>query len=218
MIKISERLKTVAEFVLDGNSQKIIDVGCDHAYLDIYLLQNNFNLKIIASDNKIKPLENAKKNISKYAFLDKIEICLKDGIENLDKDVDTVVISGMGTETILEILKKDTSLLKNVERIIISSNNKYFMLRSELINLGYYIKNEKIIYEDNKYYIIIEFIKGVKKYSYKKLYFGSILLKNKNELFYDYYYNILKEKEFILSQNNNKDLKKEINMIRKEIE
>ena len=107
MINISNRLKTIAEIVLSKQSQKIIDVGCDHALLDIYLLQNNPNLKLVASDNKEQPLENAKKNILKYSFLNKIEVCLKDGIENIDEFIDTIVISGMGEETIVDILEKD---------------------------------------------------------------------------------------------------------------
>ena len=111
MIRLSKRLKTTAEIVLSKKSKKIIDVGCDHALLDIYLLQNNNDLKIVASDVKEKPLENAKKNISKYSFLNKIEVCLKDGINNIDKEIDTVVISGMGTETIIDILEKDKYLI-----------------------------------------------------------------------------------------------------------
>lgn len=217
MIKISNRLKTIADIVLSNKCNKMIDVGCDHALLDIYLLQNNLDLKIIASDNKIKPLENAKKNITKYSFLDKIEVVLKDGVENLDKDVDTIVISGIGTETILDILKKDVSQLDNIKRIIISSNNKYYLLRKEMIELGYYIREEKIIYEDNKYYIIIEFIKGVRKYTYKELYFGPILLQNKNELFKKYFEDKKNKNEYIISRKDNIDLKKENSMIKEEI-
>ena len=216
MIKISERLKTVAEFVLSNKSNKIIDVGCDHALLDIYLLQNNPNLKIIASDNKEKPLENAKKNILKYSFLDKIELVLKDGIDNLSNDVDTVVISGMGTETIIDILNKDKVLLKNIDRLVISSNNKYFLLRKSVTDLGYYINNEKIVFEDNKYYIVIEFIKGIKKYNKKELYLGPILLNNKNELFYDYYEKIKNKNKYILDKKYDKNIIEELNFIMEE--
>lgn len=216
MIKISERLKTVAEFVLSNKSNKIIDVGCDHALLDIYLLQNNSNLKIIASDNKEKPLENARKNILKYSFLDKIELILKDGIDNLSSDVDTVVISGMGTETIIDILNKDKKILKNINRLVISSNNKYFLLRKEITNLGYYINNEKIVYEDNKYYIIIEFLKGIKKYNKKELYLGPILLRNKDELFYKYYEETRNKKEYILEKKYDSNIIEELNFIMEE--
>lgn len=221
MIKISKRLTAIANIVLQKESKKIIDVGCDHALLDIYLLQNNMNLKIIASDINEKPLESAKKNIEKYSFLNKIELCQKDGIKGIDKDVDTVVISGMGMETIVEILESGKSELDHVERLIISSNNKYKDLRTNVIKLGYKISFETIIYDEEKYYIIIEFTKGTEKYSEKELYFGPVLLKNKNENFYNYYRNIKNVKEMIkkrLPDDNSKNvlLEKEIELLNEE--
>lgn len=217
MIKISNRLKTTADLVLSSKSNKIIDVGCDHALLDIYLLQNDNNLKIVASDNKELPLENARKNIEKYSFLNKIEVCLKDGINNLDKEIDTVVISGMGCETIIDILNNDKEELNHINRLIISSNNKYPQLREEINKLGFIINNEKIVYEDDKYYVIIEFIKGNKKYSKKELYFGPILLNNKDKLFKEYYGFIKSKKEEVIKQVSKSDVLKEIKMIEKEL-
>lgn len=221
MIKISKRLTTIASIVLQKKSNKIIDVGCDHALLDIYLLQNNPNLKIIASDINEKPLESAKKNIEKYSFLNKIEICLKDGIKGIDKDVDTVVISGMGMETIVEILENGKKELNYIERLIISSNNKYEELRTKITELGFKISYETIVYEEEKYYTIIEFVKGKEKYSNKELYFGPVLLKNKDENFYSYYQNIKCVKEMIkksLPDNNSKKeiLEKEIELLNEE--
>lgn len=216
MIKISKRLTTIANIVLQKNSKKIIDVGCDHALLDIYLLQNNPNLKIIASDINEKPLESAKKNIEKYSFLNKIEICLKDGIKEIDKDVDTVVISGMGMETIVEILENGKKELNHIERLIISSNNKYQELRTNITKLGFKISYETIIYDEEKYYTIVEFIKGKETYSDKELYFGPVLLKNKDENFYNYYQNIKNVKEMIVKSLPNDNSKKEI--LKKEIE
>lgn len=216
MIKISKRLTTIASIVLQKKSKKIIDVGCDHALLDIYLLQNNPNLKIIASDINEKPLESAKKNIEKYSFLNKIEICLKDGIKGIDKDVDTAVISGMGMETIVEILENGKKELSHIERLIISSNNKYQELRTNITKLGFKISYEKVIYDEEKYYIIIEFIKGKENYRDKELYFGPFLLKNKDENFYKYYQNIKNVKEMIVKSLPNDNSKKEI--LEKEIE
>ncbi len=221
MIKLSKRLETVASFVLKDNNSKIIDVGCDHALLDIYLLQNNNELKVIASDNKEEPLKNAKKNIAKYSFLDKIEITLREGIHNIPKEIDTVIISGMGAETIIEILKQDEKELNHINRLIISSNNKYEKIREEITKLGYIINDEKIVLED-KYYIVIEFVKKRKKYTKKELFFGPILLKNKDKLFIEYY-NYIKNKNIeVLSKipktnSNYKKIEKEINTIDEEL-
>ncbi len=216
MIKLSKRLTTVASFVLKEEKVTLIDVGCDHALLDIYLLQNNDKLKIVASDNKEAPLENAKKNIIKYSFLNKIEICLKDGIKNIDENIDTVVIAGMGAETIISILEEGHNELKNIKRLIISSNNKYGLIRKEINKMGYAINDEKIVYEDNKFYVVMEFVKKRQKYSKKELYFGPILLKNKDDDFYRYYHFIKSELEEVLNKLPENHLKR--NKIVKELE
>ncbi len=199
MININDRLKNVADFILESDAKYIIDVGCDHALLDIYLFQCNNKLQIIASDINKGPLLKAKENLLKYYCFDKIKLQLSDGISEIKDNTDTIVISGMGMETILEILTKDKKNINNVKRLIISSNNKYESLRLKICNLGFFINKEKIVYEDGKYYIIIEFIKGNFKYSKQQFYFGPCLLKNKDELFYKYYLGIKKEKENILN-------------------
>ena len=219
MININSRLKTIANFILESDAKSIIDVGCDHAFLDIYLFQNNNNLKIIASDINIGPLLKAKENLLKYHCLDNIKLERVDGISKINNDIDTIVISGMGMETIVEILTNDKNKMKSVKRLIISSNNKYETLRYKICNLGFYINKEKIINEEGKYYIIIEFIKGFSKYSKKQLYFGPYLIKNKDEMFYKYYLEIKKEKENILNRipisydTKRKPIIKEIRML-----
>ena len=188
MIKINNRLKQVSSFV-DYTSSSVIDVGCDHALLDIYLKEKYPKLKVIASDINDGPLEKAQYNLNKYNMTSEIELIKSDGIESIDKSIDTIIISGMGTENIIDILTKDKSKLTNINKLVISSNNKYYLLRKKIINLGFKINKEKIVYEENKYYIIIEFVKGKEIYSEKELYFGPYLLKEKDELFYKYYNN-----------------------------
>lgn len=224
MINISNRLKTVAEFVLDDkNSLGVIDVGCDHALLDIYLLENNYNLKIIASDINNGPLEKAKENITKYSLLNKIKLKLADGISQIEKNIDTIVISGMGMDTIVDILEKDKDKLNNVSKLVISSNNKFPILREKIISYGFTIEKEKIIFEDGKFYVIIKFIKGISHYSPKELYFGPFLLQNKDEIFYKYF-NYLKEEKISILDNipisyidKRKKLEKEIKVLTIEI-
>ena len=217
MIKISNRLTTIANLVLKEKTNGVIDVGCDHALLDIYLLQNNNNIKIIASDINKLPLESAKKNIEKYSFLNKIVLKEKDGLLGIENDIDTVVISGMGEETITKILKRDKSYLKNVNRLIISSNTNNYKVRRDIIELGYLIKDEKVVFEEGKYYVIIEFSKGFKKYTKKELYIGPIL-KNDLNLSYNYYKYLFDKKSEIIKKipDGNKEkekLKKEIKLL-----
>ena len=172
MININKRLQTLGDIILEGKSSGIIDVGCDHALLDIYLLERNNNLKLVASDLRKAPLEKAKENIEKYSFSNKIKIKLSYGIDDLEDYIDTIVISGMGTDTIMDIFNKGKEYLSRVDRIVLSSNNRYYELRKYMMENGYYINKEQIVYSDKKYYIIIDFLKGKKEYSEKELYFG----------------------------------------------
>ena len=218
MININKRLQTLGDIILEGKSTGIIDVGCDHALLDIYLLERNNNLKLVASDLRKAPLEKAKENIEKYSFSNKIKIKLSYGIDDLEDYIDTIVISGMGTETIIEILEKGKKYLDKVDRIVISSNNKYYELRKYITSIGYIINKEEIIYSDNKYYITIDFVQGHKDYTYEELYFGPYLLTHKDSMFNEYYTFIRNKKLEVLKSVNKDSIVKEIDMINKELE
>lgn len=214
MNNLSKRLKTIRDIVLREQSKGIIDVGCDHALMDIYLYLKDSSLNIVASDNKKDPLDSALENLKMYDLEDKIKLSLSDGIESINDDIDTVIISGMGTETIIKILKNDN--IKHVKRMIISSNNKYPLLRKEITKLGFKINYEEIIF-DKKYYIVIEFIRGKENYTDEELEFGPYLLRNKDEVFKEYYLNLLNKYENIINKISNKklvDIKNEINKIK----
>lgn len=171
-MNISKRLQAVATLV--DVDARVIDVGCDHAYLDIYLAQNNGN-NCIATDINDKALNNAILNIKKYKLSRKIKTKLTDGLTDIDvNDSDNIVISGMGTHTILEIL--NTNKLSNT--LIISSNNDIELLRKEVVKLGYYIDSEIFLFDRKKPYIIIKFLKGTRKYNKYDYIFGPILKNN----------------------------------------
>lgn len=176
-MKISKRLKTIADLIPDNS--RVIDVGCDHAYLSIYLSREK-NCRCIASDVNENALENAKNNKRKYNS--DIEIVLTDGLNGIDiSNDDYIIIAGMGTTTICNILK-DKKLSNN---IIISSNNQLYELRKFVVELGYYISEEIFVEDYGKKYVIIKFIKGIKKYSKKELEYGPIVSKDINYLSYE---------------------------------
>ena len=172
-MNLSKRLEAVATLVDIG--AKVIDVGCDHAYLDIYLTLNNDN-KCIATDINENALSMAKTNIKKYKLSRKIKTILTDGLNDIDVEKsDNIVICGMGTNTILDILNTD----KLSDVLIISTNNHVEILREEVIKKGYYIDTEIFLIDKNKPYIIIKFKKGIKEYKKEDYMFGPILKNNK---------------------------------------
>lgn len=181
MIKLSKRLEEIAKLASDDT--KIIDIGCDHGLLDIYLTQKFNNIKIIASDVNENALNNAKENIKKYKIKN-IETRLGNGLNVVSKDeINTIIISGMGAHSIVSILYNNVEKLEKVDNIIIQSNNNHDFLREKITKLNYYIKEEILIEEKNIIYTIIKFSKGNKKYNKKQLLLGPILLQEKNEIF-----------------------------------
>ena len=119
MNKLSKRLEVVASFV-DENDKSVIDIGCDHGLLSIFLANKYKKLNIIASDVNKNALESARGNISKYNLEDRIDVRLGDGlsvIKNND-NIDSIVIAGMGANNITGFLKSDVDKLVNVNKII----------------------------------------------------------------------------------------------------
>ena len=184
-MKLSLRLKSIANLV--DSDDVVADIGCDHAYLDIYLVMNNIVPKTLACDINRKALDMGINNIKKYGLEDKIATKLCDGITGIN----TLIISGMGTSTIIKILSNDN--VKNINKVITQSNNDYYELRKYMVNNGFYISYEESIFDKDKYYINMVFLRGNKNYSSKELRFGTMMF-NK-----DYYEHLVNKYKYIYS-------------------
>lgn len=168
MTRISKRLKAIAEFVLPSDS--IVDVGCDHGLLSIYLIENKIAKKVIASDINKNALKSAQENIKKRNM--NIETILSDGIKDVNlKGINTLIISGMGTNTIIHILSEETKI-KNIKKLLIQSNNDHELLRHNLNKLGFYLESETYTNEKNKWYVTCQFIRSDKHNSEKEIKYG----------------------------------------------
>ncbi len=184
---MNNKLREIASFI--EKDDQVLDLACDHAYLAIYLEENNLCKRVIASDISPSALNNARQNI-KRAHLP-IKTYLSDGFKDIDdSNIDTVVISGVGTSTIIAILK---DYPENITKFIISSNNNLAILRTYMQNIGFYNVSEKVIKEHNKYYSIIKFLKSPQKDSSLILKYG----KSDNKEYYEYLIN--KNKEILKS-------------------
>lgn len=217
MIKISKRLKAIADLVPDNSTT--CDVGCDHALLDIYLYQTKKNIKLIASDINKNALSGAIKNIKKYNLEDKIQTVVSDGLKNLPiNNIDTIIISGLGSATIISILKKE--YLSNIKNIIISSHNHTEEVREYMQKLNFCIEEETIIKENNIYYILLKYKNGNQKLTDFEKQYGPIILKQQRKIDTEYLNNILdtKKKLYIKLPKGEKksQLKKEINYLEKQ--
>ena len=221
---INKRLKEVGNLVDNGSS--FLDIGCDHAFLDIYLAQdkNKKFKKIVASDNKEGPLEQAKNNINQHKLKDKIELRMGNGLDVYTNDLDTIIISGMGGRNIIGIFKSHPECFKTIDTLILSPNNYQMDVRKYLISVNYYIEDEILIKDGKHIYQIMKFKKGKRKYSKKEIFFGPKLLLNKDMMFNMYYTKELTSREIILSllpkgfSFRKLKLKKEINLIKSTLE
>ena len=164
---LNKRLHTLSAFIKDNDI--VLDIGCDHGLLGIYLTLNK-NIKVISSDINEKPLIKAKENIKKYNLENKIETRLGDGLETLSSDINTVVISGMGGLNIINILK-DIKKYPNIKKLVLSPNSDFKEMRKSITKNGFKINKETMVFDHNKYYLISEFIIGKEKTDY---YFGKL--------------------------------------------
>ncbi len=173
MIKISPRLESLEKYVL--NNDAIMDVGCDHAILDIHLVQTGKVKEIYVCDVNPNALQNAIDNIEKFDLSKQIFPILSYGIEKiLELKVDTLIISGMGSKNIIDILSSPN--LHMIYKLILQSNNNHADLRRFLVQHNFKIFDEEII-DDGKEYINIVALRddGHTTYNDLELEFGPVL-------------------------------------------
>lgn len=170
------RLQIIASFL--EPTDVLADIGCDHGYLGILALQKGISY-VQCIDNKIGPLSAAKKNLKNY---DNVEFTLASGITSLNNLVSVIAICGMGGQLIIDILNQDLTRLKKLKKIILQPNSDQYLLRTFLSNHQFEIIDEKIVYENNKYYeiIVCRYKHNFGHYTTNEQFFGPILLKNRS--------------------------------------
>ena len=175
----NKRLQAIAKFI--NQEDKVADIGTDHGYLAIHLYEEKKCSYVIASDINANALSVAKKNIKEHHLEKKIPCILSNGLEKIPiSKIDTVVIAGMGSHTILNILKHpNVSKLKN---IILQSNKDYELLRKTMKQLGYCLKKETYLEEKGHDYFVMKYQSQEQKLSSFELKYG--LYKEQNKPYY----------------------------------
>lgn len=195
---ISKRIKFIASLI--SSDDKVLDVGTDHALLPIYLIKNSLADIADGSDISSEVLKNAKKNISKYSLDSKINLYVSDGLKSVSiKNYNTLVITGMGFFTIKSILNDQD--LKNINKMIIQSNNNHEELRRFINSIGFKIVKDAYILDKGKTYLILLVEKGKQKLSDIEYVCGLYSLDN---IWY-YKYIVKKYKKILNQVPDNKD-------------
>ena len=203
---VSDRLKSIASMI--DKVDTLVDVGTDHAYLPIYLVENNIVKHVYAIDNKIGPLKNATKNIKNSGLDDFITPLLSDGLKALNSKYDAINISGMGSDTIIDILSIDN--LDENATLILEPQKNPDLLRKFLISKKYEIVDELFIKDKDHYYPIIKAKKSSLFVTYNniEILFGPIILKKKDPLFIEFINKQINSLEESLEKAKNKEILK----------
>lgn len=202
----SKRLIEIASLI--PLKSKVVDIGCDHGLLDIYLTLNR-KCTCTASDINENCLNQARENIKKFGLTNSIKVQLSDGLNDVEYDSsDYIVIAGMGTNTILEILEDTTA-----DNLIIQSNTDLIELREELSDY-FYIEDEKIIKERGIYYVIMKFKRGKNRYNDSDYIIGPIIKNKNNDIYKEYKEELLDKYEKIYESIKNTSLNKRLEIKR----
>ncbi|MFA5535624.1 MAG: class I SAM-dependent methyltransferase [Bacillota bacterium] len=207
-IKLSPRLQSAAKFVISG--EPVADIGSDHVLLPQYLIQEGFVTQIVATELKKGPAEKVKKIIDCYQLEDRVELRIGDGLKPLKPgEVSSVILAGMGAQTIIKILSESKSVLDTIKRLVLQPMTEVFLLRRWLYQNGWKIIDEDLVKEEKRFYIILVAEQGWEALpSELQLQLGTILLSKSHPLVKDYIKELIKKEQTILWKLGNAQTKK----------
>ncbi len=184
-MELSPRLLKIASLVPKG--ARLADVGTDHGYVPLYLLENNIITRAIAMDINPMPLKRAEDNIKGAGYGDNCDFRLSDGLCNLKRgECDAIVIAGMGGILMIEILQKSLDRIDADTRLFLQPMLAPIELREYLFSNGFVIENEYVVREENKFYNIICAKRGDGESTDADIYIGKNLRQNSPEVYDDY--------------------------------
>ncbi len=154
-IVLSARMQAVADMVKIGN--RVCDVGCDHGYVSIYLVQHGIAPGVLAMDINKGPLQRAEIHVARADLSEYITLRISDGLDNYQiGEAQTLVCAGMGGRLIQKILEKEPEKTKSFAQMILQPQSELLAFRRFLRKMGYSIVREDMILEEDKFYPIIE--------------------------------------------------------------
>ena len=150
-VVLSDRLRAAVHMVTAGN--RVCDVGCDHGFVPIYLIEQGISPRVLAMDVGRGPLDAAKQHISERGLEAKIETRLSDGLHNYNiGEADTLICAGMGGRLMMRILTDDSDKTESFQELILQPQSELEQFRTWLRSRGYRITHENMIEEDGKFY------------------------------------------------------------------
>ena len=183
---ISDRLNAVCNITDKGNT--VADIGCDHGYVCISLIERDKFKRALAMDVNKGPLARAHDNINSHHLENCIETRLSNGLAALKKDeADTIIISGMGGMLTVDILDAFPDKLSSLHQLVLCPHSEPDKVREYIISHGFCIADEKAVFENGKYYQIIKALKGESPaLTTEELFYGPVLLSSGDSIIAEY--------------------------------
>ena len=189
-MELSKRMYAVASLVTTGN--RIADIGTDHAYIPIFLIQKQHIPSAIAMDVNDGPLMRATEHIREYALEDRIETRLSDGFQELKAgEADTAIIAGMGGNLVIRILKEHWNITCSLKECVLQPQSEIAKVRAFLLEEGFLFIEEDMALDDEKYYPMMKVVPPSQKrnpevWTETQLRFGKLLLEKQHPVLYQY--------------------------------
>lgn len=159
MTVLSKRLKMLADMVTPGN--RLADIGCDHGFLDIYLVRKGICPGALAMDVREGPLASARKHVNECGLGDYIKVRLSDGLSEYEAgEADTLVCAGMGGRLMEKIITEGMDKARQAAELILQPQSELPEFRIFLRNAGFAVTAEDAVYEDGKYYFAMKAIRA----------------------------------------------------------
>ncbi len=197
-VELSARMQALTDMV--SKHSVVCDVGCDHGFVSIYLVQQGISPKVYAMDVGKGPLERAKEHIKEYELEAYIETRLSDGLNALQVgEADCMICAGMGGKLMMRILKEGSKKARAMKELILQPQSEIALFRAFLRKEGYKVVRENMIYEDGKYYPMMKVVPENKNEELVPEYvlwdkFGELLLKEKHPVLCQY---LAQSKEYL---------------------
>lgn len=219
MMHLSKRMQALADLV--SPCTKFCDVGTDHGFLPIYLIQAGKCQSAIAMDLRKGPLERAKEHIAEQQLEDVIETRLSDGVQRLAVgEADSVLIAGMGGQVTIHILTEGLEVCKHLKELILQPQSEIQEVREFVFRHGFRLLAEDMVEEDGKYYPMMKLVhesqlqegqpleeiernmihRSPSEYSQLELLYGPMLIAKHHPVLQAYLKKDLKRQEAILSK------------------
>ena len=185
-MELSKRLQAVADMVTPGYI--LADIGTDHGYIPIYLIENNIVPSAIAMDINEGPLERARLHVSSCGLSEKIDTRLSDGMAAMEAgEAQSAIIAGMGGGLVMHILQAFPAVTNSFKEFVLQPQSEIAKVRRFLLESGFHFIDENMILEDGKFYPMMKVIppeagQENEIWSEVEVYYGKYLLRSKNPI------------------------------------